>query len=395
MYRLINYIFLFIILSSFKTKKKKYISPKSLLSGSKLERRKLLPPKLKKENIKLKISCYRPVRKTGPAMYVENRNNKVIAHNYGHGGGGWSLAPGAAKYVIDKLDLEIKARHLSKNEPIVVIGAGIIGLFSVYELIKKGYTNITIVAEDFSELPSNHAGGLWSPFHIGDISAMKDLVLQIGINSYKFFADIAKGKNDDFKFCAKFMPAYFKEKNRDLELFVGSVLKPAKQVLADFGNGNTKKMYVYDDIMIINTPLTITKLTNKLMNNSVKYVKKTLNSFQELEEKIIVNCSGYGSKKLCNDKNMVSVQGHLLVLKNQNPKSLNYLLTVPIEEGFINGYKVKRLFYIIPRHDPGTPESSIGVIGGTLIEGVEKDVINAEEFNKIIERAKKFYGIKK
>ena len=55
------------------------------------------------------------MRRCGPAMYVESRYNKIIAHNYGHGGGGWSLGPGSAKYVIDKLELEIKTRKLSKR----------------------------------------------------------------------------------------------------------------------------------------------------------------------------------------------------------------------------------------------------------------------------------------
>ena len=207
------------------------------------------------------------MRTIGPAMHIQHSTTKVIAHNYGHGGGGWSLAPGCAKYVIDKLDLEMKYRGMNKNEPITVLGAGIIGLFSAYELIRKGYNNITIVADNFDQLPSNHAGGLWSPFHIGDISLIKDLILQIGIYSYDFFASIAKGQNDIFENCAKFMSAYFNTKNEDLELFVGSVLSPAKKVLADFGNKKTKIMYAYDNIMIINTPLMISKL-KKISYNS-------------------------------------------------------------------------------------------------------------------------------
>ena len=91
---------------------------------------------------------------------------------------------------------------------------------------------------------------------------------------------------------------------------------------------------------------------------------------------------------------MKSVQGHLIVLQNQDPKKLNYLLTVPIEETIINGHKAKRLFYIIPKRNPEDPETSIGVIGGTLIEGAEEDTPNIEEFDKIIQRAKRFYGIK-
>ncbi len=360
-----------------------------------LETRRLYPPKLKKENIGEKICCFRPMRKSGPAMYVENKYNKLIAHNYGHGGGGWSLAPGSAQYIVDKLKSEMKFRHFSKNEPIAVLGSGIIGLFTVLVLLQNGYRNITIFAEKFDKLPSNHAGGLWAPFHIGNISEIKDLIIEIGVRSYNFFAKIAKGENRYFSGCAKFMPAYFKEKNPNLEIFVNSILKPSKKVLVNFGHGNKKIMYEYSDIMIINTPLTLDRLNKEIRNHGVKYVKRKINSFDEVEQKIIVNCTGYGAKDLCNDNDMVSIQGHLIVLKKQNPKHLNYLLTVPIETGTINGFKVKRLYYIIPRQDPGLPKTQIGVIGGTLVEGAGEAHPNTKEFKKIIDRACKFYGLRR
>ncbi|MCP3660024.1 MAG: FAD-dependent oxidoreductase [Bacteroidetes bacterium] len=363
----------------------------SFLFNCTLERRILNPPNLEEENIDKKIVCYRPIRKNGPAMYLQTLEDKIIAHNYGHGGGGWSLAPGSAEYVINKLDARMKQLGMSKKEPIVVVGAGIIGLFSVFELIKKGYKNITIIAEDYNQLPSNHAGGLWSPFHIGDISKKKDKILTIGIKSYNFFLNIAKGKDKYFECCAKVMPAYFLKRNPDLELFVGTILKPAKQIIADFNNGFSKKMYVYDNTMIMNTPLIMSKLTDITIANNVKHIKRKIKSFSELKAKVIVNCTGYGAKQLCNDDNMVSMQGHLIVLKKQNPNNLNYLMTVPFEESYLDGHKIKRLYYLIPRHDPGTPETRIGVIGGTLVEGVEKGVDNSQEFNKVIQRARKFY----
>ena len=73
--------------------------------------------------------------------------------------------------------------------------------------------------------------------------------------------------------------------------------------------------------MMINTALTINKLNDEIVSSNVKYTKKKIHSFNEIKEKIIVNCSGYGSKELCEDKDMVSVQGHLIVLKNQNLKT--------------------------------------------------------------------------
>ena len=84
---------------------------------------------------------------------VESIDDKIIVNNYGHGGSGWTLGPGAAKYVISLLQQQYNARQLSKNTPLAVIGAGAIGLFTALELNNQGYTDITIYAENFDDLP--------------------------------------------------------------------------------------------------------------------------------------------------------------------------------------------------------------------------------------------------
>jgi D-amino-acid oxidase len=38
--------------------------------------------------------CLRPFRATGPRQDVERVSDKVVVHNYGHGGSGWSLSWG-------------------------------------------------------------------------------------------------------------------------------------------------------------------------------------------------------------------------------------------------------------------------------------------------------------
>ena len=67
---------------------------------------------------------------------------KTIYHDYGHGGGGLSLGYGCAKYVVDHLFLPEK---VSKNEPLAIIGAGIIGLSTAFLLIEQGY-KVTVYA---------------------------------------------------------------------------------------------------------------------------------------------------------------------------------------------------------------------------------------------------------
>src|ERR1700678_984589 len=44
--------------------------------------------------------CLRPFRAAGPRLDVERLGDKVVVHNYGHGGGGWALFLGWACGVV-------------------------------------------------------------------------------------------------------------------------------------------------------------------------------------------------------------------------------------------------------------------------------------------------------
>jgi D-amino-acid oxidase len=91
---------------------------------------------------------------------------------------------------------------------------------------------------------------------------------------------------------------------------------------------------------------------------------------------------------------MAAVQGHLIMLKDQNPQDLQYMILVYFNEGETqSGQKVKRSFYIFPKHLPNTGAKDIGVIGGTFIEGATPKTPNEKEFDILLEGAKKFYGI--
>src|SRR5215472_3785183 len=67
--------------------------------------------------------CLRPFRAAGPRLDVERVGDKVVVHNYGHGGSGWSLSWGSADVVVRKA---IEAA--SGSQAIAVIGCGALGL---------------------------------------------------------------------------------------------------------------------------------------------------------------------------------------------------------------------------------------------------------------------------
>ncbi|QWD90398.1 FAD-dependent oxidoreductase [Polynucleobacter sp. MWH-Braz-FAM2G] len=358
--------------------------------------RKIIPPNLDDAYLGQKILCYRPMRHGSPNLSVAQVGNKVVAHNYGHGGSGWTLGPGSANYVNTLMINSQYAKELSnKSTPIAIIGAGVIGLFTAYDLNKRGYNNITIYADRVESLTSHNAGGLLAPVSMDNAPDMQATIDQIGIDAYRFYDGIAKNKNADFKGGALIVPTYFNDReDSGLEPYVGKVMQPAKEVVLDFDNGTTRKMVAYDDGIYMDTATLMGELNQYMKAHNIQIVKQKINSFSGVKEKFIFNCSGLGSSQLANDAAVIPVQGHLIMLKNQDPKNMNYMILVYFGEGKSEAnQKTKRSFYIFPKRLANTAPQDIGVIGGTFIEGGNPNTPNLKEFDVLLKGAKDFYGI--
>ncbi|WP_375331102.1 FAD-dependent oxidoreductase [Candidatus Tisiphia endosymbiont of Oplodontha viridula] len=338
------------------------------------EIRKIVPLKLEAVNLGQRIICYRPTRHGIPNMTVTKLGDKVIAHNYGHSGSGWTLAPGAIAYVNELLQKSEYATDLKPDTPITIIGAGVMGLWSAYDLIEKGYSNITIIADQFDGLASNNAGGLLKPSFMDYPPNARPMMNKIAVNAYKVYSAIAKKQQSNFIDGAVIMPAYFPTREEsDLEPYVtAGVMQPAKDVVLDFGNGTTRVMVAYDDGII----------KNKIQN------------FAEIKTKYIVDCTGLGAKELDNDNAMTPSQGHLIMLKNQDTEDVKYLISVNLGNGKTSsGQAVNWYFYMHPKHLPSSSADDVGVIGKTFIEGATPQTPNEEQFDLIVERARSFYDI--
>src|SRR5947209_12693691 len=70
--------------------------------------------------------CTRPFRAAGPRIETERIGDKVVVHNYGHGGSGWSLSWGSSTLATE-LALKTNTRP---NPDVAVIGCGALGLTS-------------------------------------------------------------------------------------------------------------------------------------------------------------------------------------------------------------------------------------------------------------------------
>src|SRR5712692_9368309 len=101
----------------------------------------------------------RPYRPSGFVVKAEKLGEKLVIHNYGHGGAGITLSWGTSQL----------ATALLPDEPVssvAVLGCGAVGLATARLLQDRGL-RVTIYA---SELPpnttSNIAGGQWLPYSV-------------------------------------------------------------------------------------------------------------------------------------------------------------------------------------------------------------------------------------
>ena len=60
------------------------------------------PPIFKKEDIQAITIGLRPFRNGGIRLDREDIKDRVFYHNYGHGGGGASLAPGCSRMIVER-----------------------------------------------------------------------------------------------------------------------------------------------------------------------------------------------------------------------------------------------------------------------------------------------------
>jgi D-amino-acid oxidase len=102
--------------------------------------------------------CTRPFRAAGPRQDLERVGDKLVVHNYGHGGSGWSLSWGSADVVVRKLLAEAGGQR-----EVAVIGAGALGLTAALTAQRAGL-KVTIYARERAPyVRSVRATGSWTP----------------------------------------------------------------------------------------------------------------------------------------------------------------------------------------------------------------------------------------
>lgn len=294
----------------------------------------------------------RPFRRGSYRLEGVQEGEQFVIHNYGHGGAGITMSWGSALQV-RQIYLAHEAR--SRFNEIAVLGAGVMGLAVATLLaeLRLGL-KISIYADRFPpHTTSDIAGGQWSPAGI-EHGGRRDYE-QILRDSYLMHK--ARGA----RFGVSERPNYVLAPRSGFDRLPPDILGPVRDVpRLPFSRMDRTGRAV--TTLLVEPPILMRRLVRDLRALPlVRFVPRGFTSREEiaaLPEKIVVNCTGLGPKRLWGDEALVPIKGQLVLLPPQ--RNLDYLLSgFSCDSGDENR---EWLQYLFPRHD-GV------VVGGTYERG--------------------------
>ena len=107
------------------------------------------------------IAGLRPFRPSGFVVRAEKFDDRLVIHNYGHGGAGITLSWGTGL-------LAVREAAQTEARDCAVIGCGVVGLSTARLLQQRGYNPVIYTKEMPPSVTSNVAGGLWEPDSLFD-----------------------------------------------------------------------------------------------------------------------------------------------------------------------------------------------------------------------------------
>jgi glycine/D-amino acid oxidase-like deaminating enzyme len=269
--------------------------------------------------------CTRPFRAQGPRLDVEQIGQKIIVHNYGHGGSGWSLSWGSSSIAVQKA-MAAGAREIA------VIGCGALGLTSGL-LAQRAGAHVTIYAKELPpNVRSSLASGLWTPdsricLEEHATPEFKQLWAAMARKSFQTYQSLLGLPGNP----VEFIDNYFvtdqpngirgggstddtRPKFAGLQRELIEDLIPRSEEFAPGSHSLGRHYLRRNTLMMFN----ISAYARLLMADFVSAGGRieiaefhTPADLAKLREKVLINATGFGSRALFGDESIVPVRGQL------------------------------------------------------------------------------------
>lgn len=358
---------------------------------------RLTPPIINSDTIVQKIVCTRPMREGCFNISQEQIGSKQVVNCNGHGGSGWTTLFGSVKKAITLFE----ESHPNRAEPIRILGSGCMGFTAAIELSRLGYQIAGITTTSIYDCPSWRAAGYFALVSVKTSPKEQASLNEIGMNTFVTYQNIEKGHHPYIsKDAVRYMPVYSSVGTEagveDLE--ARGLIPPRQYVTLDFGNGVTHQDYIKYMTYFLNTTTLMDQLSAEVSRLGIPIEIKKVESFEDVAEKVVFNCTGLGARELNQDPLMIPVRGHLILLSEAAGKEhMDYMIYTTVQQNEKEEY-----VYLFPKNVSVTPENTsgvtgAGVLGGTFLPHMDKlspeeqERIDQQEFQRLFERNLKFF----
>jgi len=340
-------------------------------------RKPFAAPRVSMDNVIRVITGQRPFRPKGFVVRSEKMDEKLVVHNYGHGGAGISLSWGSSA-------LAVRETKGQKPGEVAVIGSGIMGLTSARLLQEAGW-DVTVYTRDvYRHTTSNVAAGEWGPFSAHRPSDSSD-AFKSQLEWASRIAHHAYTNLTGPKYGIRWLEFYELsntpfdpiEDDSITDLFTyNGVLGP--------GEHPFPTNYVRHSVTMQIDPGTfLRQVVEDYLVAGGNFVIRNFADVSEilsLKESTIFNCTGLGAAKLFGDDNLVPAKGQLVFMPPD--PAVDYMTFGGVDgDAFVNG----GFLHMFPRSD-------VILMGGIFKEGDYTTHVEDDETERIVTEHQKLFA---
>lgn len=288
------------------------------------QRRRFMPVKVSRDRLIRTVVGLRPYRPEGFVVRAERLGEKIVIHNYGHGGAGVTLSWGTSA-------LAAEHARATGRQQFAVLGCGVMGL-STARLLQRQGRDVTIYAKGLPpETTSNVAGALWLPTSVFNQQ-------KVGTAFLEQFGVACKRSNEAFQtlvggdYGVRWIETFELRGDapaQERELAGGAQLYPDTKIHKDpkqyFGFPHTRQF----STMLIEPSVYMRALMRDYQIAGGRVVVKEFRGCEEIEalkEPVVMNCTGLGARELFDDRTLIPVRGQLEFLLPQPELDYCYLM---------------------------------------------------------------------
>ena len=333
----------------------------------------LVPARISWDRIIRTTVGLRPHRPSGFVLKAEKIDDKLVVHNYGHGGSGMSLSWGTGQ-----MAAELALEHVGRRA--AVLGCGMVGLTCARQLQRRGF-EVTIYAMAVPpHTTSNMSLAGWTPTsglvnfrtRTPEWEAQFRQAVTIAYREHQLLA----GSHYGVSWIDSYTPTDDARMATGTDILLPDALQGAKLLLQPGEHPFPRKYALQIPMMRFEPSIYLGALVKDVQLYGARIVIRKFDAVRDLmslTEPVVVNCTGLGAKDLFGDEELVPLKGQLTAITPQPDVNYGTSGGVHISTG-APGIGI----HMMPRSD-GL------ILGGTSERGEWSLDVNEEERRRIVE----------